>query len=212
MVLIIVLVVALCTSASAFQSNSRSGIYSRQSLKMEVAEKNFFQSDSTKKMLNLIEADTTAFPVSLENKLRFMQKTDISVADNYWEGTLPRTKKIRFAAAQTKDVATRIKVDENYYDLMNTGFDRRFSTEKKGDSPLLAAAKLTSFQLELAKSKSEQLADLSKQRLEERTGFMKVVPPGLHKFIDYANSMYKKPAQSEVVKNLSLGEIGRAHV
>ena len=172
---------------------------------MDASEKNFFQTDATKKMMAMIETDTRAPPVSLSNQLRFMQNTDIALADNYWEGTMPRTQKIRTAVARTKNVAERIKVDENYYDLMNTGFDRRFSSEKKNESPLLAAAKLTSFQLELAKSKSEQLADLSKQRLEERTGVMKAVPPGLHKFIDYANSMYKKPAQSEIVKNMSLG-------
>jgi hypothetical protein len=206
MSLFLVFVVALCTSTQAFQSNVRSSTHtSRQSLRMDTAEKNFFQEDSTKRMMNMIEADTRVPKVSLADQLRLMQSTDIAMADNYWEGTMPRTKKIRSAAAKTKDVASRIKVDENYYDLMNTGFDRRFSDEKRGESPLLAAAKLTSFQLELAKSKSEQLADLSKQRLEERTGVMKVVPPGLHKFIDYANSMYKKPAQSEVVKNLSLG-------
>jgi hypothetical protein len=206
MSLFLVLVVALCTSTHAFQSSVRSSTHtSRQSLRMDTAEKNFFQEDSTKRMMNMIEADTRVPKVSLADQLRLMQSTDIAMADNYWEGTMPRTKKIRSAAAKTKDVASRIKVDENYYDLMNTGFDRRFSDEKRGESPLLAAAKLTSFQLELAKSKSEQLADLSKQRLEERTGVMKVVPPGLHKFIDYANSMYKKPAQSEVVKNLSLG-------
>ena len=95
----------------------------------------------------------------------------------------------------TKYVPTRIKVDENFYDLMNTGFDRRFSTEKSGASALVAAAKLTSFQLELGKSKSEQLADLNKQKLQERTGVMKVVPQGLHKFVDYVNSMYKKLAE-----------------
>ena len=204
---VIYLLVALCATANAFVTSGRAATRAcKWSMKAEaVVEKNIFQIDATKKMIQLIDSDSTATPVSLSEQLRLMQSTDIAVADNYWEGTMPRTKKIRFAASKSKDVSARIKVDENYYDLMNTGFDRRFSDEKKGQSPLQAAAKQTSFQLELSKSKSEQLADLNKQKLEERTGIMKAVPPGLHRFVDYVNSMYKKPSKSEVVKNLSLG-------
>ena len=168
-------------------------------------EENIFQSEDTKKLMILIDSDSRSQPVSLSEQLRLMQTTDIALADNYWEGTMPRTKKIRLAASKSKNVASKIKVDENYFDLMNTGFDRRFSDEKRGESPLVSAAKLTSFQLELAKSKSEQLADLNKQKLEERTGLMKAVPPGMHRFIDYVNSMYKQPSKAEVVKNMSLG-------
>ena len=174
-------------------------------MKMVASEKNWFQEAESKKLIEMMEADTSNFQISLSDQIRLMHTSDISVADNYWEGTMPITKRNRLEAAKTKDVPTRIKVDENFYDLMNTGFDRRFSSEKKGASALLSAAKLTSFQLELGKSKSEQLADLSKLRLQERTGAMKVVPQGLHKFVDYVNSMYKKPSKAEIVKNLSLG-------
>lgn len=174
-------------------------------MKMVASDKNWFQEAESKKMIDLMESDTRNFQISLSDQIRLMHTSDIAVADNYWEGTMPITKKNRLVAAKTKDVPTRIKVDENFYDLMNTGFDRRFSSEKNGASALLTAAKLTSFKLELGKSKSEQLADLSKERLKERTGVMKVVPQGLHKFVDYVNSMYKKPSKAEVVKNLSLG-------
>ena len=199
--------VALCATANAFITSGRAATCAAKwSMKAEVVtEKNIFQTEATKKMINLIDNDSRASPVSLSEQLRLMQSSDIAVADNYWEGTMPRTKKIRFAASKSKDISARIKVDENYYDLMNTGFDRRFSEEKKGHSPLHTAAKQTSFQLELSKSKSEQLADLNKQKLEERTGVMKAIPPGLHRFVDYVNSMYKKPSKAEVVKNLSLG-------
>jgi hypothetical protein len=61
---------------------------------------------------------------------------------------------------------------------------------------------MTSFKLELGKSKEEQLAEFKKKRVQERTGLMRVIPQGLHKFADYLSSMRKKPAQAELTKNV----------
>ena len=203
---ILFLIVAMCATANAFVATGRSATHAAKwSLKAEVAEKSFFQMEETKNMVDLFETDVRAPAISLSEQLQLMQNTDIAVADNYFDGTLSKTKKMRFKANRSKDVSAKIKVDENFYDLMNTGFDRRFFDEKIGESALVAAGKLTSFQLELSKSKSEQLAELNKQKLEERTGVMKVVPPGMHQFIDYVNSMYKKATKAELLKNVSLG-------
>lgn len=165
----------------------------------------FFQSESTKKTLQLLEDGPANFKISLGDQLKLMKSVDVSLADNYWEATLPRTKRERLAAAQTKDVADRIKVDETYYKLMNTGFDRRYASEKKTKSPVFEAARMTSFKLELGKSKEEQLTEHKKKRVQERTGLMRVLPQGLHKFADYINSMYKKPTQAELRKNVLIG-------
>ena len=163
------------------------------------------QAEATRRLMRTMESSPVNFKVSLADQLKLMKATDVSLADNYWEGTLPRTRRNRQEAARGKDTMERIKVDETYYALMNTGFDRRMTGTKRGQSAVAEAARMTSFKLELGKSKEEQLADMKKRKVEERTGVMRVVPQGLHKFVDYINSLYKKPAQAELTKNVLIG-------
>ena len=166
---------------------------------------NIFRDETTKQTLELLEDGPTNFKVALPDQLKLMKATDIALADNYWEGTLPKTTRNRMEAAKGKDTLNRIKVDETYYSLMNTGFDRRFAKEKRSQSQSYEAGRLTSMKLELGKSKEEQLAAMKKKKLDERSKLMKFVPSGLQKYVDYATSLYKKPSKDEMMKSVLFG-------
>jgi hypothetical protein len=86
----------------------------------------------------------------------------------------------------------RIKIDENFIKLNNLGFYRRVYTESEDEdglnpdmSLLTMAARRTENSLELTKTKEQQLNDLKKKKLLNRSGLIKLVPQGLHKYIDY---------------------------
>ena len=64
-------------------------------MKMAAAEKNWFQEAESKKQIELMESDTRNFQISLGDQIRLMHTSDIAVADNYWEGTMPITKRKR---------------------------------------------------------------------------------------------------------------------
>ena len=111
----------------------------------------------------------------------------------------------------------RLAIDKDYYELMNRGFEKKYlsfiedvSYENENISPNLitkAAARLTSDQLELRKTKDEQLKELKRKRMMERSGFMKLIPQNLHKYIDYLVSLRKDPGAGELTRNLGLGVI-----
>jgi len=143
----------------------------------------------------------------------------VSTADIYWESTLPRTKKRRQAAAQEADTLKRINVDKSFYNLMDAGFQRRISKEFADidyDQPITPsiakflpkfAALKTSDQLELRKSKEEQLKDLKRRQMMKRSGVMKLVPQSLHKYFDYLMTLRKDPAKGDMTRNLLVGTI-----
>ena len=131
---------------------------------------------------------------------------------------MPRIKKQRLEAAQGSDTMKRISVDENFINLMNVGFQKKYLTETADVSSYItktppasliikSAAKLTSDQLELKKSKEEQLKDLKRKKLLERNGIMKIVPQNLHKYIDYVVSLRKDPKGGELARNIGLSGI-----
>ena len=146
-------------------------------------------------------------------ELAVMKWIDVSNADNFYESTFPKLKKKILAAAAEKNMDERIEIDKNFNRLMNIGFERRLVSElsnkiserDKRFLPLQDAAKYTVHRLELGKSKEEQLRDLQKQLLAKRSGVMKVIPQGLHKYIDYLRSLRVKTKGSEVSKNIMFG-------
>ena len=158
------------------------------------------------------------------DELAALRDVDVSHADNYYEATLPRTNKKILAAAAAKSMDDRIEIDNNFYALMNLGFERRLTAEGQAagvvggggvavaqnarelhGATLPSAAQYTGRRLELGKSKEEQLRDLKKQRLAQRSGAMKMVPQSLHKYIDYLNSLKIKPSAKEITKNVLFG-------
>ena len=167
-VIFVALIATLGLVSHAFTVPRTKRTVVQTSLSMSSKTVNIFREEHTKQMLELLEEGPTKFKVALPDQLKLMKATDISLADNYWEGTLPKTTRNRKEAAKGKDTMNRIKVDETYYSLMNTGFDRRFAKEKRSQSQTYEAGRLTSMKLELGKSKEEQLAAMKKKRLDER--------------------------------------------
>ena len=176
----------------------------------------------------LDDVETTRFLAKLDasplakrgtelEELAALRALDVAAADNYYEGTLPKMKKKALAAAEAKSMDERITVETDFYKLMNLGFERRLASERAlangidaspRDSrflPLQNAAQYAERRLELGKSKDEQLRDLKKQRLAQRSGIMKMVPQPLHKYVDYLRSLQIKPSSSEVTKNVLFG-------
>ena len=94
---------------------------------------------------------------------------------------------------------------------MNMGFERRLASEISDEprdsrfAALRAAAQFTETSLELGKSKEEQIKDLKRMRLNNRPPYMKIIPAGLHKYVDYLLSMRKEPEKPELTKNVALG-------
>lgn len=148
---------------------------------------------------------------------------DVAKADVFWESTLPRIKRKRQAAALEGDTLKRINVDKNFFNLMEAGFQRRFSREVAAEVDLeplqqkspasLAdfiakiAAKKTSDQLELRKSKEEQLKELKRRQMMQRSGWMKLVPQNLHKYVDYLVTLRKDPGKGDLSRNFVVAAI-----
>lgn len=176
-------------------------------------ERLFEKNPKTIQALSSLEESPLKYRTSEEDELAAMRYTDVAMADNFYEGTLPRTKKLRSSAISDNDIQRRVNIDSNFYDLMNMGFERRLASTLS-DSPtgrdgrfdsLRKAAQYTESSLELGKSREEQIRDLKRQRLNARPGYMKLIPQGLHKYVDYVISMRKQPEQSEMTKNVALG-------
>lgn len=179
---------------------------------------NFFEDEITLELFEKKKNNPTTYKFDEDKLLSSMIKLDVAKTDNYWESTLPKIKKQRMEAAQGSDTMKRIAVDENFINLMNSGFDRKYLLETSDVSSYITkspptdlivktAAKLTSDQLELRKSKEEQLKDLKRKKLMERNGIMKLVPQNLHKYIDYVVSLRKDPVGGELARNIGLSGI-----
>ena len=148
---------------------------------------------------------------------------DVAKADVFWESTLPRIKRKRQAAALEGNTLKRINVDKNFFNLMEAGFHRRFSREvvaedssnqlhrksstAVGDFITKIAAKKTSDQLELRKSKEEQLKELKRRQMMQRSGWMKLVPQNLHKYFDYLVTLRKDPVKGDFPRNFIVAAI-----
>ncbi len=175
-------------------------------------EQSLFEKDpKTTKALHAIEESPLRYRTSEEDELAALRYTDVSMADNFYEATFPRTKKLRSAAISANNIEKRLNIDSNFYDLMNMGFERRLASETSETSrdnrfaALRTAAQFTETSLELGKSKEEQIKDLKRERLNNRPPYMKVIPAGLHKYVDYLVSMRIEPEKPELTKNVALG-------
>lgn len=130
--------------------------------------------------------------------------SDIGRGDNFYESTLSSLKRSRIAFQQEGDVEKRIQLDNNFYELMEMGFDRRLAGESIASgrfqphvSGLKGAGGMVSRFFELNKSRKEQLDELKQTQLENKKGPFKYMPEFLHKYIDYVNSLKIIPKKSE---------------
>lgn len=160
--------------------------------------------------LNLVEQSRKVVPVDGVQEMKAMLMTDISRADNFFEGTLPNIQRLRREAMKEKDLDKMKEIDENFYALMDIGFDKRYSSSltsrtRSSFPSLKKNAKRTALLMELGKSKIDQLAEMKRERLERRSKFVRMFPEKLHVYFDYLNSLYVKPAKSDLNRNLSLG-------
>lgn len=129
------------------------------------------------------------------------------MGDNFYESSLPIHRARKDA---TNNINEKMKLDENYKNLMNFGFDRRYAAYQNsinGDnmSVIAAAGSKTAFALELGKSQEEQLKDIQKLQKANRTGLLKYVPPNLAKYFDYVNSLRISPKISDLVQGCGFG-------
>lgn len=69
------------------------------------------------------------------------------------------------------------------------------------------SASFTSDRMELRKSKEEQLKELKRRKIRERSGVMKILPQRFHKYIDYLGSLRKDPLPGEMTRNMVLSAI-----
>ena len=138
---------------------------------------------------------------------------------------MQRVKKKRLSANHGKNMQARLDTDKNFIKLMNVGFDRRLKTDKIAEketeryslegglttiSPSCVvqfAARQTIDQFELSKTKAEQLEELKRKKLMQRSGFMRIIPQPFHKYIDYLVSLRKPPQQGEIRRNLAVSAV-----
>ncbi len=213
----IIALVALVTVAHALLSSNKLKIRHRQLHTLHAAstikaEQRLFEKDpKAMQAIDAMENSPLRYRTSEEDELAALRFTDVALADNFYEATFPRTKKLRSAAISENNIEKRLNIDSNFYDLMNMGYERRLasqSLETTRDSRFAAlrtAAQFTEKSLELGKSKEEQIKDLKRERLNNRPAYMKMVPAGLHKYVDYLLSMRVEPEKSELTKNVALG-------
>lgn len=140
--------------------------------------------------------------------LRFFL-TDVSLADNYYEST--------YAVANRRRKDTTLgpqdirNYEENFFELMNIGFNRRCVNEQflglddSSGSLLKSAALKMSFHLELGKSKDEQLQDLKKLQRSQRAGVLKFFPQEFLQYYDYLVSLRINPTKIDLIKNVGFG-------
>lgn len=164
--------------------------------------------------LKQMEETPAAQRATETEELEAMRWMDVSHADNFYERTLPNMKKRVSAAVAANDMDARIEVEKNFFRLMNIGFERRLASELPDDkksprdfrfAPLQDAARQTAIRLELGKSQEEQMREMRRRRLAERSAVMKLIPQGLHKYIDYLASLKITPKKKEVTKNVGFG-------
>lgn len=115
----------------------------------------------------------------------------------------------------------KIAVDDQFYNLMNIGFERRNTNDMTASlirdeglakSPSFAAfiriaAMETADQLELRKTKGEQLKELKKKKMMQRSGVMKLIPQSWAKYVDYLVSLRENPTKRELLKNMAVAGI-----
>ena len=217
MLRILVAWVVCAAACNALLSGSRFTTRRPQALRAsatKVPERLFEKDPKTLQALNSLEDSHLRYRTSEEDELAALRYQDVALADNFYEATLPRTKKLRSAAISENNIEKRLNIDSNFYDLMNMGFERRLASKNGGmdigtrDSRFAAlhtAAQFTGTSLELGKTKEEQIKDLRRQRLNSRPSYMKVIPQSLHKYVDYFLSLRIQPEKSELTKNVALG-------
>jgi len=157
-----------------------------------------------------------------KEELKALISNGVSRSDNFWESTFPIYQKKSLEAIQNNDEKAKLDADERFFELMNTGFQRRLfvdyeeSAEEQArnafafKSPvtlLKDAADMTSRHFELSVSKSDQLRELKAQQLLSRSGLIRLVPQPLHKFIDYLTSLRKDPKSGELTRNVAVSVV-----
>ena len=198
------------SSSLLLQNNNNNKIFRKSSSSSSLVLKasSILDNENVQKQYNEFQINPPRRSYKEAEVEKLMQFIDVGRADNFYAGTYTQIKKKRQQAIQANDIEKRIKIDESFQKLMLQGLNRRFNADadaNKGDNYMTIidrAAQLTSNEFELSKTKEEQFKELKKKELQERSGYMRMVPQGLHKYIDYASSLSKKPEASDLTRNM----------
>lgn len=139
-----------------------------------------------------------------------MYNAEIQRGDNYYHGTLANTRKARLAAAENNDLDSQLAIDDNYFRLMNMGFQRRLALDKgasasSSENVLRASAMRTAAAFDVGRSRAEQLKALKDERTKERSGLIRYVPQRFHKYLDFLATLKKEPSVRERNRAYFLG-------
>ena len=177
----------------------------------------FILKVQNKKCMNAkvnIEKQTTFYNVIV---------TDVGKGESFWEGTYPKIRKERTAIMQEEgpDMDALVAVNSKWNSMQETGFYRRKFNMAEGEafhdddlrmnaSPgaLVKMAAITaSNQLELSKTKAEQLKDMKQRRMMQRNGVMKMIPQKYSRYVDYLTSLRKDPSKRDLTRNILISVV-----
>jgi hypothetical protein len=207
LLIILLLLTITITYSLQLQKNINKNNYKRTYL---LKASTLLDNENVQKEYLEYQINPSKRPYKEDETQKLMQFIDIGKSDNFYSGTYSQIKKKRQQAIQDKDINKRIQVDESFQKLMLAGFNKRFNADVdaiKGENYMTfidRAAQKTSNEFELSKTKEEQFKELKKKELQERSGYMKMIPQGLHKYIDYVLSLSKKPNPADITRNMVL--------
>lgn len=190
------------------RKTSSSLLLSKSLILKASSSSSILNNENIQKQYNEYQLNPSKLPYKDDEAHRLMQFLDVGKSDNFYAGTYKQIKKKRQQAIQSNDIEKRIKVDESFQKFMLQGFNRRFNADidaNKGDNFMTIidrVAQMTSNEFELSKTKEEQFKELKKKELQDRSGYMRMVPQGLHKYIDYVTSLSKKPVAADLTRNM----------
>eukprot|EP01041_Mallomonas_annulata_P004656 gene4656-9239_t len=187
----------------------------RQTISIGATKKSKKQSimgnDWYQKSLDSLRTSKKVDGYSVDEELELLRYADVSRGHNFYETTLSNVNKMRSEATKSSNMEKLLDIEDKYFNLMNLGYNRRLSVQNNLDgsnsnsnlvSAMERASGRTKDYFELGRSKQQQLQDLREQRLRERSGIMQILPESLHKYVDYVRSLYVKPQQADLVKNM----------
>ena len=191
-------------TSSSISSISSSSLLAKSSS----SSSSILDNENILKQYNEYQINPTRRSYKEDEEQKLLQFLDVGKSDNFYAGTYTTIKKKRQQAIQENNIEKRLKIDESFQKLMLQGFNKRFNADAdsiNGDSHMTIidrVAQMTSNEFELSKTKEEQFKELKKKELQDRSGYMRMVPQGLHKYIDYVSSLTKKPAASDLTRNM----------
>ena len=178
---------------------------------MNIEPEDFTSNNSNPTIASTIDREIEEKPyrISNEEKIKLYIQADVSPADNFYEA-MNRMKKNKMSMIDNKEFQKAADLESGFDNLMNYGFMQRFNDIISDDSPKKASLLRTSAEkiaanFDLNKSLEEQAKDLKELRKKQRTGLMKLLPESLYKYVDFLQSLRKKPKSKELFKNIGIG-------